>query len=494
MTEIAFLLLLLVAALAFKNWRHGFALCVLTAILQDPLRKLVPGQPVYFVVFVGVVFVAASLGAMATRVSLAPSQMLGWRQYVGTPFALFVLVALAQAVNSLARFGNPVMTSIGVMSYFAPLSCIALAYRFALSRGEAGVLRWMRFYVVIATLALITVYLEYAGFNSNTLGEVGGGVLISGAGAYYKGNSGIFRAAEIAAWHAATVACFAFVLFWGRRVSLPKLLVAFAFIVFLIGIGALTGRRKMIIEITIFISAYFCLKLWFLRGNGKVVLLTALLGVAGYVGAIGMMQPDRGDGSWASERVSKTTGNSFGKYTERAGTVFEDVPRRIMNTGVQPISWAVAEYGWAGAGLGVGSQGAQHFGGVSSGAAEGGLGKLTVELGVPGLLVAFWFVFALSRYVWRVLGLLAAESPEHANLAFGLVAFMLANVAAFAVATQAYGDLFVLLTLGWSFGFLVALPVLAEAKGIRSQASCAVAPVVYEAPDFSLEEPSCSPS
>lgn len=494
MTEIALLVLLLVASLAFSNWRHGFALCVLTAILQDPLRKLAPGQPVYFIVFVGVVFAAASLGAMATRVSLAPGKMLGWRQYVGTPFALFVLVALVQAVNSLARFGNPLMTSIGLMSYFAPLPALVLAYRFALSRGEGGVLRWMRFYVVVATLALVTVYLEYAGFGWTTLGEVGGGVLISGAGAYYKGNSGTFRAAEIAAWHAATVACFSFILFWGRRFSLPKLLVALAFMAFLIGIGTLTGRRKMIIEITIFVSAYFCLKLWFLRGNGKVVFLTALLGIAGYAGAIGMLPPDQGDGSWASERVAKSTGNTFGKYTERAGTVFEDLPRRILNTGVQPISWAIAQYGWTGAGLGVGSQGAQHFGGVSSGAAEGGLGKLTVELGVPGLLVALWLVLALSRYVWRVLALLARTSPKHSNLAFGLVAFMLANMAAFSVATQAYGDLFILLTLGWSFGFLVALPLLADEERSRQLTQIAALPIADEEPDFSLGELSCSPS
>lgn len=490
MREIAFLLLVLVAALAFKNWRHGFALCVLTAIAQDPLRKLVPDQPVYFVVFVGVVFAAASLGAMASRVPLDPRKMLGWRQFVGTPFALFVLVAFLQTLNSLARFGNPLMTGIGLMSYFAPLSAIGLAYRFALGRGEDGVRRWMKFYVVIATLALVTVYLEFAGFSWTTLGEVGEGVYISGAGAYYKGNSGIFRASEIAAWHAATVACFAVILFWGRRFSLPKLFMGLVFIVFLIGIGSLTGRRKMIIEISIFVSAYFCLKLWFLRGNGKKVLLMALLGVVGYAGAVGMMQPDRGDGKWASERVAKSTAHSLGRYTERAGTVFEDVPRRLLSTGLDPISWAVAEYGWTGAGLGVGSQGAQHFGGVSSGAAEGGLGKLTVELGVPGLFVALWLVIAFSRYVWRVLTFLATEPPAQANLAFGLVAFMLANVAAFTVATQAYGDLFILLTLGWSFGFLVALPLLAKEKISTLQASQA-GPVEYQIPELSLGVPSC---
>jgi hypothetical protein len=162
--------------------------------------------------------------------------------------------------------------------------------------------------------------------------------------------------------------------------------------------------------------------------------------------------------------VAKTTDNSFGKYSERASTVFEDAPRRALETGVQPVAWAVNSYGWLGAGLGVGAQGGQHFGAEASGAAEGGLGKLTVELGIPGLLVVGWLLWAFVRYVWRVLAFLSKSSPEHAKLAYGFSAFMLANMAAFSVATQAYGDLFILLTLGWSFGFLIALPVLAERR------------------------------
>lgn len=464
MTEVALLIVFVFALLAFKNWREGFALCVVTALLQDPARKLAPNQPVYFVILVGVVFGAAWLGAMTTRVSLAPGKMLGWRQHVGLPFAFFVVVVLLQASHSLASFGNPAMTGIGLLSYLAPIPAIALAYRFALSRGDAGLLRWMKFYVLMATLALGTVYLEFSGFDWRGLGEVGSGMVLYGTGIKYKGNAGIFRATEIAAWHAATVACFAFILFWGRRFSPPKFLLGMAFIAFLVGIGALTGRRKMIIEVAIFLSAYFCLFSWFRRGNGKMVVVTALVGVVAYAAAVGMMAPDQGDGGYAAERLAKSEGGSFSKYSERAQTVFQEVPKRVVDLGVMPVSWAIESNGWLGAGVGVGSQGAQHFGGHTSGAAEGGLGKLTVELGVPGLLVAGWLLVAFARYVWRVLALLARTSQRHANLAFGLVAYMLANVAAFSVATQAYGDLFVLLTLGWSFGFLVALPVLADAQ------------------------------
>jgi hypothetical protein len=47
-------------------------------------------------------------------------------------------------------------------------------------------------------------------------------------------------------------------------------------------------------------------------------------------------------------------------------------------------------------------------------------------------------------------------------MAYGLFSFMMANVAGFSVATQAYGDFFILLILSWTLGFLFAAPVLVE--------------------------------
>lgn len=456
MTELTLILLLAVAAMAFINWRLGLVLCVLTAILQDPLRKMVPGQPVYFVVLVGAVFGAAWMGALVSRVRLAPNSIEGWRQNVGTPFTLFVILAIFQAMHSLAVYQNPTMTAIGVLSYFAPIPAVVFAYQFAMREGMQGIRRWMKFYLVLAIIALCTVILENSGASWRILGEVGEGVWISGQGAYYKGNSGIFRAAEIAAWHGATVACFAFMVLNRQRLSLPKMILAVSLVIFLLYIGALTGRRKMIIEITIFICAYFSLGIWFNSGKGKLAVLVALLGIASYIGVVGWVARGPGELVEKSSQLEDAEGTGFGRYSARAETVFEDLPIRLRTMGVRPIEWAVASHGWFGGGLGVGSQGAQHFGAEGSGAAESGLGKLTVELGLPGLVLVFWLLFAIGRYVWKLLGILSRESKTHANFAYGLTAFLLANVATFSIATQAYGDIFVLLSLGISLGFLFA--------------------------------------
>lgn len=59
--ELAFGFLLVASLLAFLDWLKGLLLCVISAFLQYPMRKLVSGEPAYFVLLVGVVFGAAMM-------------------------------------------------------------------------------------------------------------------------------------------------------------------------------------------------------------------------------------------------------------------------------------------------------------------------------------------------------------------------------------------------------------------------------------------------
>jgi hypothetical protein len=140
--------------------------------------------------------------------------------------------------------------------------------------------------------------------------------------------------------------------------------------------------------------------------------------------------------------------------------------------------YAYQRFGLFGGGLGLGTQGAQYFGGgMSAGAAEGGLGKIAVELGIPGLFVTGWIAFLLLRYLWRVMRVTSRYSPKIARLTIGLFSFLVANVAGFSVATQAYGDLFILLILSWTLGCLLAAPVLVEREVHARQLSTFEDPV-----------------
>ena len=79
-----------------------------------------------------------------------------------------------------------------------------------------------------------------------------------------------------------------------------------------------------------------------------------------------------------------------------------------------------------------------------------------------------WFAISLFRHLWRIMRAASGRSPRMARLSFGLFSFLVANVAGFSVATQAYGDLFILLILSWTLGFLLAIPVLLE-REVREQ-------------------------
>src|SRR5262249_16233274 len=156
----------------------------------------------------------------------------------------------------------------------------------------------------------------------------------------------------------------------------------------------LTGRRKLVIEFAVFASTYFVLWAILEKGVGKLGI--ALLGAA-LVWYLWLAAELREGVSQPVDPESL----SYSLYIQRSQTVFRDVPSRLVGLGITPVMWAYDRFGPLGAGLGVGSQGTQHFieGGAISGAAEGGLGKITVELGIPGLFVMGWFAIALFRHL-----------------------------------------------------------------------------------------------
>jgi hypothetical protein len=275
-------------------------------------------------------------------------------------------------------------------------------------------------------------------------------------GAQLSSYSGIFRASEVAAWHAAAVICFTAILVMTRRMTSMKWVLATMLALTVVALGMITGRRKFLVEILVFVSAYATLLVYFGRG-AKLAVASALVGLLAYLAFVIWVPNDPSDRIAASGR-----GEEYANYVSRTKGVFGDIPERFAELGVAPISWAYNQYGLLGGGLGIGSQGAQQFGGVAQGAAEGGLGKIWLELGAPGFVIVVWLALAFTRHIWNLLKFVNARSKPLSHIAFGLVGFLLANIAAFAVATQVYADVFVLILLGTALGALLAMPVLVE--------------------------------
>jgi len=233
----------------------------------------------------------------------------------------------------------------------------------------------------------------------------------------------------------------------------------------LMSLGALTGRRKIVVEVAVFLATYFILWLMFERGMSKLGICCIGAALAGY--------------TWLAAELRETVPEdvqpeslNYSFYVQRTQSGFDNAPARFVELGIAPIMWAYEKFGVFGAGVGMGTQGVQHFGGggADTGAAEGGLGKIVLELGIPGLLVMGWFGTSLLRHLWRIVRAASRISPRMGRLSFGLFSLLVANAAGFSVATQVYGDVFVLLILSWILGCLLAIPALLR-RQVRGQAA-----------------------
>ena len=464
--------LLFACLAAVFNWRAGLILCFFVALLQDPARKLSPGGPVYFVVFVGVVFAAAWVGAWVNRVKLGPQVIHGWRQQLQMPAMLFVGLLAAQALHSMARWGNPMLPAIGLIFYLAPVLAVVFAHQFAVRTGTPGIRKFLWVYVGVSLFWLLSVLAESNGIVSPALGEVGVGQIIYSFSLNRKAASGFYRASEIAAWHIAMVSCCLFILLNGQKLSAFKSVVVLVAVLFLMYVGVATGRRKMLVYVVIFGGVYLCLFAWFLRGKARLAVF-GLIGCILISGAFIGIVPDGSEAALTNETSTLGKRDAQAAWTARALTVFADIPDRVQLLAYRPVEWAVDGFGWFGAGLGSAAQGAQYFGGGAikfGGAGEGGLGKITLDLGVPGVILFLFLIVTVGRQIWARLGALSRGSRGHATMAFGFVALLVANVAGFSIATQVFGDVFVLLMLGWSIGFVLALPAVAFQETQRSAA------------------------
>src|SRR5436190_5978775 len=203
------------------QWRVVLLLCLATAILQDPLRKLTPDQPVVFVVFVGVVFGAACIGAWTRGNRLNLKGVIGRDRPLAILLSILLLLIIVQAFNSYFRFDNLTMTLMGLATYLLPIPSIALAYQLVFRQGEFRINQFMKWYIVCITLVLTTVCLEFLGYDWPVLGQVGAKLIIydETTGAVLRSSSEPMPAYEIAAWHAAAAACFVLLVTLWRRTT-----------------------------------------------------------------------------------------------------------------------------------------------------------------------------------------------------------------------------------------------------------------------------------
>lgn len=437
----------LALGVALANWRNGLFACIAVGFLQDPLRKLWPGEPIYLTALVGVLVAVVALGAAYRGELLTITTTVEWRRF-RWPVAAFCVVVVGQAVRTLAEHQSVKLAVLGLMAYLAPVTAAAVGYAFA--RSSSMLKRFLICYVMFSVAAATGVYLAFLGYDWQVLDQVGSGLILFAQGMQLDLYPGFMRSPEVAAWHAAAGMCVVMIL--GSMTKRPIGRLAAAVLMFLLlGAAVLTGRRKVLVEIVLFLAAYWASLAYTRAGARRVVGVAALTALIAWLALPQLLEPE-------------DIGPRLQPYVLHGATGFADAPDRFSSLGLASVGWAFDQYGLAGAGAGTGSQGSQHFAGEAElvgGAAEGGLGKITAELGLPGLLAGAWVLTALVWALWRGQGEAQRLSPESAALRYGLLAFLSANAVGFVVASQVYGDLFVLLLLGWCIGFVLAIPRLA---------------------------------
>jgi len=218
----------------------------------------------------------------------------------------------------------------------------------------------------------------------------------------------------------------------------------------------LTGRRKMLGELLIYLIVFSYLVLRWRRGGSKILGIAMTIGVlAGALLVFG--SPEDRD-------------LRLDPYLQRGYSAIEEAPERLWQMTGKALGNVVARNGWLGRGAGTGAQGSQYFGGgvtLVGGSSEGGLGRITAELGVPGLLIALWLAAAIGIRLWRVAGMLPRIAPAHAIPFFGFFALLPANGIVFLTAQQVFGDPFVLIVLGFVVSSAMAYPRLALVESYR---------------------------
>jgi hypothetical protein len=435
-------LVLLSVAIAITDWRRGWLLAILIGVIQDPARKLTPGAPVAMSVSIVVIYVAVIIAARVTLQQHAREYSRRFANVFGA-FTIVLFFLVLAAVNGLFTFGIEgwMAPALSLFVYCAPLPAVIIGYAYL--QREEQLYTLFAFYAIVTSIAMIGTPLEYFNFNWTALGTVSlaGGNYRYLTGLEVRMLSGFYRGPDIMGLHAATLTIIGMIMSLHARALRRRwiwiLVSGWGFLNCLI-----SGRRKALYMIAVFLIAF----LWrYLRrlSTGQFAAF-AVLGILTI---------------FIVAKVSQDSRSSA--YTEAAVTSQEEVWGRLEGG----LRGTVEQSGIMGAGLGTATQGVYHVVSATSSAQlgwqEGGLGKLAIELGVPGLLSVAILVVVMMSTMMRI-----SRHPDVAGssqlMRAGLFGIVVANMVEFMASAQAYSDPVLTLLAAFFVGCLFASASLDE--------------------------------
>lgn len=433
------LLMLIVAGcgVAFYRWRWGVLAAIVIALLQDPLRKMVPGTPGWLTL--------ASLPIWLSVVGSAwLSGEIDFRRFFSAfprfakwslRFAVYLLIPAALS----ATYGRQSwqITLLGVVMIGSTFLALLAGWRFPVRAKDAY--RLLRFYAIGTAVLMIGGPLDYFGWG-HAFAAIGtealGHVWVThriGEAVYMR--AGFFRGPDVMGWHAAMLMMIAGLMAIRSRGRVRAAWIALAIWGFLN--LWLCGRRKMIAMLPVF---WGCLLYLFFRFRHQRRLFSAA----------GILLLVFGFGWYATTQVYPTEAlDTF--YL----TTLDEFDDQLLNHGVHAVIETVRQAGFWGYGLGMSQQGVHHIQAETPRLwQESGPSKIVAEFGVPGAMLFFVLGFILFRTLLVVVQM--NRSSASFTLSAGIFSLLIANLLSAVVSAQIFGDPFIALFVAFLTGLALS--------------------------------------
>ncbi|MCA9034523.1 MAG: hypothetical protein KDA91_05300 [Planctomycetaceae bacterium] len=413
----------LACLMSVADWRKGIYVGILIDVLRDPVRKLLPEQPVLITLSGAIVWGVIVFAAVSSQQGSLREL---YRQYPRLKQAMLLLalaIIPAAGLTTISYSRGWLVALIGASSYVLPAIGVLAGYAFL--RGEAQVKRLLRWYIIVNMIMLVSVPMEYLEWNIPALGGIEYDWIRYRTGYIVDLMCGWYRSPDIMGLHAAHVIMFSLLLAIRSRTESqllwlgPVLFAGFCVLV--------SGRRKMIGVPLVFLTAYV--------GIGMFLGMRRLNRLAGY----SLMTALTG----AAIAVIFWDPSQSSEYTDFASSLFTEGASRSNEVIVGSTIGTLQQLGILGAGLGTATQGRYYVWKPREGPRtwqEDGVSRLFVEFGVPGvLLLCIAFVLVLTAML-RALRSCRPQSNEQL-LQVGLISVVIGDAASFAISHQQFsGD------------------------------------------------------
>jgi hypothetical protein len=410
---------------ALGDWRRGIFAATLIGMIQDPVRKLVPGTPALLVLSSVPVWLMVYLGVLRHERGIFAAVRRAHPGLVTAARLFAISLAVPTVLAFRYGFAGWQLAVLGLFSYLSPLYGVLVGYAFA--RTSADARKLVVFYGTASACMLVGTGLEYLEVAPDW-GALGTRALGAQWVRYIGGSavvlfSGFFRSPDIMGWHAAALAIFALTVLLARRSAADRVWLVFA-------IEAaccllVSGRRKMIIMPVVW-AAVVALSLVRAGRVGRLIAMAILAAVV--------------SGSVYYAAGELEVHESY--YTYAGSAASEGQLRLVQETWTTVIA-TYNQVGALGQGIGSASQGARYLDVSASSWQESGPSKIMAELGVPGFVCGAVLALAVARALMRA-ARMALSSRDSPFLAVGLIGFVVANAACFTISHQVYSDAVIL--------------------------------------------------